>query len=235
MKTLEKDWLTAGLIDFEYKKYVLLSYLQSVKTNFQAKKLYPDLLDLQRHYEYSLYFKSGLEQMAKNFPKRIKGFNNDNMALDYEPDAQPESEYLAEIESITDYALPRFRRGIEEGEELRKGMEDSISITPIGILPLYKNDGYMFLYEPLIHETKVYQYNVTIFENNHEKQRGIKTYLIDTVRYSPSNTFENLKIALVKKYKHLPNPATYLIESKLLMPLQETLLPLAKRKMVAYL
>ncbi len=235
MKTLEKDWLTAGLIDFEYKKYVLLSYLQSVKTNFQAKKLYPDLLDLQRHYEYSLYFKSGLEQMAKNFPKRIKGFNNDNMTLDYEPDAQPESEYLAEIESITDYALPRFRRGIEEGEELRKGMEDSISITPIGILPLYKNDGYMFLYEPLIHETKVYQYNVTIFENNHEKQRGIKTYLIDTVRYSPSNTFENLKIALVKKYKHLPNPATYLIESKLLMPLQETLLPLAKRKMVAYL
>ncbi len=235
MKTLEKDWLTAGLIDFEYKKYVLLSYLQSVKTNFQAKKLYPDLLDLQRHYEYSLYFKSGLEQMAKNFPKRIKGFNNDNMALDYEPDAQPESEYLAEIESIADYALPRFRRGIEEGEELKKGMEDGISITPIGILPLYKNDGYMFLYEPLIHETKVYQYNVTIFENNHEKQRGIKTYLIDTVRYSPSNTFENLKIALVKKYKHLPNPATYLIESKLLMPLQETLLPLAKRKMVAYL
>jgi hypothetical protein len=72
MRNLEKDWLTAGLIDFEYKKYLLLAYLQSVKTNFKEKKLYPDLSDLQRHYEYSMYFKDGLQQMAKNFPKGSK-------------------------------------------------------------------------------------------------------------------------------------------------------------------
>ena len=46
MRNLEKDWLTAGLVDFEYKKYVLLAYLQSVKTNFKEQKLYLDLVDL---------------------------------------------------------------------------------------------------------------------------------------------------------------------------------------------
>lgn len=32
MKTLNHNWLTEGLIDFEYKKYILLSYLQEVNT-----------------------------------------------------------------------------------------------------------------------------------------------------------------------------------------------------------
>ena len=29
MEKLSKDWLTQGLIDFEYKKYVLMAYLQT--------------------------------------------------------------------------------------------------------------------------------------------------------------------------------------------------------------
>jgi hypothetical protein len=46
------------------------------------------------------------------------------------------------------------------------------------------------------------------------------------------NTFENIKLDLVKRYKHLPNPATYLVESKYVLPLEETLLPIAKKKVV---
>jgi hypothetical protein len=36
----------------------------------------------------------------------------------------------------------------------------------------------------------------------------------------------------VKKYKHLPNPATYVVESKYILPLEETYLPIAKKKIV---
>lgn len=232
MRNLEKDWLTAGLIDFEYKKYLLLAYLQSVKTNFKEKKLYPDLSDLQRHYEYSLYFKDGLQQMAQNFPKRIKGVDADALQVNYEEVKQPENEVLAEIQHITEYALPRFRYSIEEGKELLSKVEKGISIAPIGVLPLYKNEGYLFLYEPCIQETRIYQFNLTIFENNHEKCRGLKTFYIDTVRRSMANTFENMKIDLVKKYRHLPNPATFLVESSSILPLEETFLPIAQRKVV---
>lgn len=31
MDNLQKDWLTQGLIDFEYKKYVLLAYLNKAR------------------------------------------------------------------------------------------------------------------------------------------------------------------------------------------------------------
>ncbi len=161
MRNLEKDWLTAGLIDFEYKKYLLLAYLQSVKTNFKEKKLYPDLSDLQRHYEYSMYFKDGLQQMAKNFPKRIKGLDSDALQVNYEEIKQPENEVISEMQSIMEYALPKFKYSIEEGKELLSKVEKGISIAPIGVLPLYKNEGYLFLYEPCIQETRIYQFILT--------------------------------------------------------------------------
>ena len=50
MEKLSKDWLTQGLIDFEYKKYVLMAYLQRVKTSFERIELYPFMADLVFHY-----------------------------------------------------------------------------------------------------------------------------------------------------------------------------------------
>jgi hypothetical protein len=41
MNQLNRDWLTQGLIDFEYKKYVLLGYLKTVKGSFSRVELYP--------------------------------------------------------------------------------------------------------------------------------------------------------------------------------------------------
>ena len=232
MKSLEKDWLTSGLIDFEYKKYVLLAYLQHVKSNFKSQKLYPDLRDLQYHYEYSMYFKDGIEQLSFQFPKRIKGVNPENLNVEYEASPQPENDYLSEIESIMDYALPRFKKAIHEGEEIVDEVQRNLQVVPVGILPLYKNDGYLLLHEPMINETRVYQYNLTIFENKNERLRGLKTFYVETIKKSMMNTFENIKLDLVKRYKHLPNPATYLVESKYVLPLEETLLPIAKKKVV---
>jgi hypothetical protein len=232
MKTLDKDWLTTGLIDFEYKKYVLLAYLQHVKGNFKSQKMYPDLQDLHFHYDYSMYFKDGIERLSFQFPKRINGLESENLILRYENSTQSDNYFLNELESIMEYALPRFEKVIREGEEIVEEVENNMQISPVGILPLYKNDGYLLLHEPTIHETKVYQYNLTVFEGKNEKLRGVKTFYLETVRKSITNTFENIKLDLVKKYKHLPNPATYLVESKYILPLEETFLPLAKKKIV---
>jgi hypothetical protein len=232
MKTLDKDWLTTGLIDFEYKKYVLLAYLQHVKGNFKSRKLYPDLQDLHFHYDYSRYFKDGIERMSFQFPKRIKGLDTEKLDVVYETPNQADNYYLTELESIMEYALPRFESVINEGEGIVEEFESNIYISPVGILPLYKNDGYLLLHESTVNETKIYQYNLTVFEGKNEKLRGVKTFYLETVRKSIANTFENIKLDLVKKYKHLPNPATYVVESKYILPLEETFLPIAKRKIV---
>ena len=54
---LSKNWITEGIIDFEYKKYILLAYLQHIKSEFDERKLYPMLSDLFFHYQNLLQFK----------------------------------------------------------------------------------------------------------------------------------------------------------------------------------
>jgi hypothetical protein len=49
------------------------------------------------------------------------------------------------------------------------------------------------------------------------------------------NTYENIKSELIRHRTMLPNPAVYGIETDLRFPIEETLLPIAKRRLVRYL
>jgi hypothetical protein len=50
-----------------------------------------------------------------------------------------------------------------------------------------------------------------------------------------TNTYENIKSELIRNRKDLPNPAVYSIETDLKYPVEETLLPVAKRRLVKFL
>ena len=69
MEKLSKDWLTQGLIDFEYKKYVLMAYLQTVKNSFGKVELYPFLADLVFHYRNLQALKENKALIRESFPK----------------------------------------------------------------------------------------------------------------------------------------------------------------------
>jgi len=50
-----------------------------------------------------------------------------------------------------------------------------------------------------------------------------------------SNSVENIKAELIRNHPELPNPAVYNIETVLAYPMEETLLPIAKRSFVKYI
>jgi hypothetical protein len=84
-------------------------------------------------------------------------------------------------------------------------------------------------------ELRVYRYQITIFENANEKFRGIKTDLIGEYQRSFANTFEEIKFQLIKQFRNGNNHAAYGIEANYDFPLNETLLPVAKRSLVRYI
>jgi hypothetical protein len=81
----------------------------------------------------------------------------------------------------------------------------------------------------------VYQYSLSIFTKQDEKYRSIKTEYIDNWDRSLVNTYESIKAELIRRKKDLPNPAVYCIETGLTFPVDETLLPVAKRSLVRYI
>ena len=48
-------------------------------------------------------------------------------------------------------------------------------------------------------------------------------------------TPEDLKLTLMEHHKEMPNPATFLMDTDLDFPFDETILPVAKRKLMRHL
>ncbi|MBC7922926.1 MAG: hypothetical protein H7Z75_17760 [Ferruginibacter sp.] len=234
MKELKKDWLTEDLIDFEYKKYILLAYLQQVRQNFDGKRLYPYLSDLVLHYRNLLSVKENQKLMYENFPRQISKADFERLQLSYQQIVGDDG-IMAEIEAIVTYALPKLKDILTEGKDIYEYIEDNLEISPVGISPLYPEEGYLFLQSQLDKETRIYQYQVTLFESADEKYRGIHTTYLESVYRGLGTTYENIKVDLTRRYKQLPNPATYIVASKIRCPLNETLLPIAKRVLVKYI
>ncbi|MFN3405506.1 MAG: hypothetical protein ACK40G_15505 [Cytophagaceae bacterium] len=234
MKELNKNWLTEGLIDFEYKKYILLAYLKEVKSNFNSQKLYPFLSDLLFHYQNLLSIRENKQLIHENFPKQISRADFEKLQLVYE-ELVNDDKIMRELEDIIQYALPKMKEHLEEGKDIYEFIEEKVSISPVGVSPLYPDAGYLFIYLDNRKETKVYEYQVTIFQSASEKYRGVHTNFIESITKSLATTFESIKIDLTRKYKKLPNPATFLVDSKIACPVEETLLPIAKRLLVKHI
>jgi len=231
MEQLKVDWLTDGLIDFEYKKYVLLAYLKNVKTHFDDRKLYPFMSDMVFHYENLMIIKNNKTLLYENFPKTISKADFSKLKLTYQKLVE-DDDLMQEIESIVEFAMPKFKNALEVGKEIYEFVESNLEIVPVGLTPIYVNEGYLFINQDVSSDVNIYQYQLTFFEQSNEKFRGINTRFIKREERTLANTFEQIKLKLVKKFSELPNPATFAVVSKQFFPLPETLLPVAKRLLV---
>lgn len=231
MERLKDNWLTDGLIDFEYKKYQLLAYFKNVKESFNRIELYPFLSDLVFHYRNLILLKENKSLISDSFPKELSPESLKNMVINYRKIIEDDL-VMQEIESIVAFALPKFKDSLNEGSFIYEYVESKCEILPIGLTSLYTDEGYLFVTQPPEKETHIYRYHTTIFTQSNESFRGINTEFLQTAERTLSNTYENLKLTLIRKHTGLPNPSTYLVLSKVKVPFTQTLMPVAKRMLV---
>lgn len=231
MEPLKDNWLTEGLIDFEYKKYQLLAYLKGVKDSFNKVELYPFLSDLVFHYRNLITLRDSQLIIRDSFPKELSKESLKNLEVTYQRIVEDDLT-MQEIEAIIEFALPQFKSSLDEGSYIYEYVESKCEISPIGLTSLYTNEGYLFITQPPEKETWVYRYQTTLFEQSSETLRGVHTRHVLTMERSISNTYEDMKLNLIRQYSELPNPSVYLVLSKLCFPFDQTLMPVAKRLLV---
>lgn len=234
MKFLSETWFAEGRIDFELKKYTLLAYLQQVNKCFTENKLYPQLADMIFHYNNIVAFRENKKYLQEHFPKKVTGIQMEKLQLLYEQ-MIADDELMQELENIIHYSAKKIKSTIHNGTEIYEFVEDNININPVGIIPLDTQEGYFFLSSGTSKTTGVYHYRLSIFEKHDEKYRSIRTLFIDNWQRSFTGTYENIKAELIRHWKDLPNPAVYAIETELSFPVDETLLPVAKRSLVKFI
>ncbi len=234
MASLSKNWVVEGTIDFEYKKYVLLGYLQAVQKHFNDQKVYPFLSDLILHHQSLLQLHEQQSKLQSHFPKKLKQVDLEKFTLVYES-LMHEHSHMIEIRNILDYAIPRIEKSMKEGSEIYESIEHKLSFETIGVIPLHTDSGYLLIRNGDQSDTVVYDYHLSIIEQANARFRAIRTKYIDTYAKRFSNTCANIKLDLISRRPDLPNPATFMISSPENYPIAETLLPIAKRSLVRFL
>ncbi|RYY65210.1 MAG: hypothetical protein EOO12_07575 [Chitinophagaceae bacterium] len=234
MKQLSETWFAEGFIDFELKKYTLLAYLQEIRRHFNEARLYPQLADLVFHYNNLVAFRENKKFLQEHFPKKLTGLQIEKLQVLYEA-MIADDDLMQELEDIIHYSEGELKTTISSGAEIYEFVEGNLSIAPVGLVPLDVQEGYFFLSAGDVRQTRVYQYRLSIFEKHDERYRSMKTAYVDEWRRGLFQTYEQIKSELIRQRRDLPNPAVYCIETELQFPIEETVLPIAKRSLVKYI
>jgi hypothetical protein len=137
MKQLSQTWFAEGYIDFELKKYTLLAYLQQINKYFNENKLYPQLADLIFHYNNLIAFRENKKYLQEHFPKKLTGVQIEKLQVLYEQ-MIADDDLMNELEAIINYSANEMKTTISSGTEIYEFVEENLTITPIGIIPLDK-------------------------------------------------------------------------------------------------
>lgn len=231
---LSETWFMEGHIDFELQKYRLLAYLQEVNKYFNETKLYPQLSDVIFHYNNLVAFRNNKKLLEGQFPQQLNAFDVQRLELIYEK-MLADDELMRELETITHYAIDKMKGIIDDGTGIYELIEKQLTIEPVGIMPLYKNEGYLLLRYGNETEIRAYAYTITLFEHKDARYKGIKLNYVDSYTKKLTNTYEQIKLEIIRQIRSLPNPAVYSIISPMAVPFAETLLPIAKRMLVRHI
>lgn len=213
--------------DAELKRYILLGYLQRVAARFNENKLYPYLDDLRTHVQELIRLKRNKNELQQAGPKQLIGFDVRTGEPIYE--VEPEDDLLELIDEVIDFSIPGLHKALALGQELRSQLADRIQFAPVGIQPLHAMEGWLLLRTGK--DARVYAYTMPILREHSEtdQYRSVITRYVTTYSVGIASTYENIKAELRAQHREHPNPATFVFESDLPLPLIETFMPLAKQ------
>jgi hypothetical protein len=234
MQTLEINWITEGSLDFEYKKYRLLAYLQHCKGEFHSTRLYPPMGELVMHYRHLGSLQSEMSRLRESLPKELKGIDPATGEWMYESPIVNDGA-LQSVEDIIAFAIPSIQDTLREGQSIFEFAEKNIEINPVGVVPVYHREGYLLLNEHSGNDIGIYEYKHSVITTAQENLQSLSFRYLYTETRSLSNPVENIKQSLARKFNWLPNPATWYCYSKIHLPAHETLLPITKRMLLRML
>lgn len=231
MESLKLETFLSADKDWEMNQYRVLGGIKEYHLELNKKKVYPTLAEL-------IHLASILENIVENksklkeaFPKQIKDFDLINQKITFETIGKfaPDVEFLFDL---IDWAFPLIKNEIDEAIVLYDFVEQNIEIDHVGIVPINKDEGY-FLISNEAAKIQIHRYESSIFSSNTEKYRSLKTRLVKEIKKELiERSPESIKLDLIKQYTDLPNPATFICDTDLDFPFNETIFPIAKRKLM---
>jgi hypothetical protein len=219
--------------DLELAQYQILSGLQQARQAFSRTEVYPHLAQLIRLHQSLREVRARLDALDSAQRGELKGIDLEAGELVYEP---PDHASPLLFDALSEWALPHLEEVIDEGRAIYEFVDEHTKIGAVGIVPAYQNEGYLLVPDIRKGSFCTLRYALSIFTSEDTRYRTLRTSLVEKLPLAVlAATPHELKRALAEAYPELPNPAAYLLQTDIQFPLEETILPVAKRKLIQYL
>ena len=229
---LSIDLFTKVQDDFEKRQYVILSKLKKISKEFQYYKIYPHLSMLAELQRTLKDIMSRLSDLRGKFPKRIRKIDWVNQTIENEV-VFVDGTDLSAVEDLINWALPKIERVILEGVAIYEYVDNELSVEHVGILPNYREEGYLFVPDNVEKKLNLFRFEASIFQSSEDQYRSLRTTYLRSIHQSGAQLAPgSIKLQLLKEEKDLPNPATFAVETHLVFPFNEAIMPVAKRKLM---
>lgn len=232
MEGVTFDIFLTGLRDVESTQYRILAYLQGIRDAFTRNAIYPHLGELVALHKTLDGVTGRLADAREALPGRLTGVDLTAHRLIYEK-VDLGLEQLDDLETLIQWALPRIREAIDEGTAIFEFVDENLKLEHVGIVPSYVEEGYLLVPDRGAHQIHVVRYRMSIFTGADERFRTLRTTHVKSIdfgRIQPSPI--SIKRELIASHREEVNPSTYFLATELDFPYRETVLPVAKRKLI---
>lgn len=233
--SMDTDWLIHEPIDFEHKKYILLAYFKKLDKLLDQNKIYPTFIELSLHL-------ASIQTLIKEniilyTDKVFKSFDDEVLLKELKAKELPpiSPEERIEIDKILKYSSSKFFDYFNIVKSYWSLVYDSISVS---IKRNKKNlkigSGYMTFSHKKTNLIYVWEYEIKQYTPDlNEYFTDIKLiYEGDKKRLTLNEVIDNFSTFSNELIKTAP---VFSMKTSEEYPLNETLLPLFKRKLMSYI
>jgi hypothetical protein len=222
--------LFAAASDPEAARYRILARLQDARGAFTRSCVYPHLAELVRVRRAVAELLDGLDRhRSAARPGPAVGVDWEAMRIVHASDEPP---LLAE--DLARWALPLLDAAIDEGRTLYEFADAHAALAAVGLVPAYKSEGFLIVpSENAAEPLRALRYQISALAGADGEYRSLCTTPVD-VQLDPLAPPATWKERLTAASPDLPTPATFRLDADVPFPAEETLVPLAKRKLLAF-
>ncbi|MGE5430555.1 MAG: hypothetical protein ACM3QX_05735 [Syntrophomonadaceae bacterium] len=229
MDKLSINTFIAAIEDLEVSQYKVLGTLKSYKDQLRQHKIYPVITDLTELMNLLEELSNKKSRFQSLFPKKIEKVDLKNKKIIYSSEDYSDQEVEKLFEFIN-WAYPEIEEALNEAKAILEFAKKNIRVEEIGIIPIYRNEGYFFVPDNRQLQEQVFRFEMSFLPRGAISFNVMKTNLIETLRNSEltAQAFAELKMDLIRRYPEMPNPAAFMCDTDLDFPFDETIFPIAK-------
>ena len=118
MELLKLTWWMEDPIDFEYKQYILLDYLQKIERYFYDREFSPYLLYTEKLYEEMAISLEYIEAFEESITRSELVFTESG--LGWKEEKPPTINEIEEMKLTLKFSVPKLKEKVKLGKELWK-------------------------------------------------------------------------------------------------------------------